>query len=161
MTRRAVLLFSILCCGALEAAAPPPKAPAAAEAFQPHYVSQRPKEAFLREGPGYAYKVLWVYRHKGYPFQVTASYDIWRRVKDADGIVGWMSAQMLSDSRTVLVTGKGRAELRAGNDLGTKIVGLADPGAILNLKSCSGEMCRVSADRVDGWMTKARLWGAD
>ena len=80
-------------------------------AFQPHYVSQRIGQASLREGPGYAYKILWVYRHKGYPFKEMARFDIWRRVTAADGTVGWLNGQLLSDARTVLVTGKDRAEI--------------------------------------------------
>ena len=93
------------------------------------YVSQRTDKAYLREGPTYAHKVLWVYRHRGYPFAVIAQFDIWRRVRTADGTVGWMSASMLSDQRTVLVTGKGRVKITADAD-GGKVVALADPGAI-------------------------------
>jgi len=61
----------------------------------PHYVSQRANQAYLREGPGYAYRVLWIYRHKGTPFRESANYDIWRRVTAPDGAVGWMSMEML------------------------------------------------------------------
>ncbi|HXS06585.1 MAG TPA: SH3 domain-containing protein [Rhizomicrobium sp.] len=129
--------------------------------YRPHYVSQRSNEAFLREGPGYAYKVLWVYKHKGYPFRENARFDVWRRVTAPDGAVGWMSAQMLSENRTVLVVGKNRVDIRKSQDTGSKIVGQADPGAILNLKSCDAEFCRVRADRVDGWVARSRLWGVD
>jgi SH3-like domain-containing protein len=129
--------------------------------FKPHYASQRGAEANLREGPGYAYKVLWNYRHKGYPFQVIASFDIWRRVRDPEGTVGWMSAQMLTDNRTVLVTGKGRVPLHDKADPASKVVGLADPGAILNFKSCEATACRVSAQGTDGWIARDRIWGAD
>ena len=53
----------------------------AASAAPPHYVSQRADLAYLREGPSYDHKILWVYRHRGYPFAVTASFDVWRRVR--------------------------------------------------------------------------------
>lgn len=129
--------------------------------FHPHYVSQRTSEAYLREGPGYAYRILWVYKHKGYPFKENAHFDVWRRVTAPDGAVGWMSAQMLSENRTVLVTGKTRAEIREHEAPDSKIVGLADPDAILNVKSCDTDSCRVRADRVDGWISRSRLWGVD
>ena len=129
--------------------------------FKPHYASQRGAEANLRDGPGYAYKVLWNYRHKGYPFQVIASFDVWRRVRDPEGTVGWMSAQMLTDNRTVLVTGKGRVPLHDKADPTSKVMGLADPGAILNFKTCQGAACRVSAPGMDGWIAKDRIWGTD
>jgi SH3-like domain-containing protein len=132
-----------------------------AQAPAPHYVSQRTNQAYLREGPGYAYRVLWVYRHKGTPFRESASYDIWRRVTTPDGAVGWMSMEMLSDARTVLVTGKGRAQIRKDAKPDAKVVGLADAGAVLKLKACVPDACRVTATDVDGWIPKARIWGTD
>ena len=152
MTRRAaIILLGVL--PLLIAAAPAP-AP-----FVPHYMSQRPAQAALREGPSYDHKVLWVYRHKSYPFRVIASFDIWRRVQAADGTLGWMSISMLSDSRTVLVTGQGRAQIRSSADATAKLVGLADPDAILGLKACVKDSCRVDAEGIDGWIAKARIWG--
>jgi SH3-like domain-containing protein len=134
-------------------------APAAFAADAPlHFVSQRVAEAYLREGPSYQHKILWVYRHRGYPFLVTASFDVWRRVQAVDGTVGWMSAAMLSDQRTVLVTGKGRVQIRE-SESGGKVVGLADPGAIADLKSCTASACHVRSEDIDGWLPRNRIWG--
>ena len=151
---RGVLLF-------LLAALIPVAALAADAPFQPHFVSQRVTQAALREGPGYAYRILWIYRHRGYPFRENARFDIWRRVTTADGTVGWINGQLLSDARTVLVTGKGRVEIRKNEDLSSRVVGLADPDAVLGLKSCGPEFCRVHAARVDGWISRSRIWGVD
>jgi SH3-like domain-containing protein len=122
------------------------------------FVSQRVSEAYLREGPSYQHKILWVYRHRGYPFLVTASFDVWRRVQAADGTVGWMSAAMLSDQRTVLVTGKGRVQIHQSAD-GGKLVGLADPGAVAGLRTCTPNACRIRGADIDGWIPRDRLWG--
>lgn len=122
------------------------------------YVSQRTDKAYLREGPSYAHRVLWQYRHRGYPFAVIAEFDIWRRLRAPDGTVGWMSHSMLSDQRTVLVTGKGRAKLYATPD-GGKLVALADPGAVAGLFACAPKACRVRGKDIDGWIAKDRIWG--
>ena len=124
------------------------------------YVSQRSDKAYLREGPTYAHKVLWIYRHRGYPFAVIAQFDVWRRVQAVDGTVGWMSAAMLSDQRTILVTGKGRAKITAAAD-GGKLVGLADPGAIAGLSACARDACRIRSEGIDGWIAKSRIWGVE
>jgi len=156
-TLTAALCFVMVWEGAAIAA----PAPAAdSQKFTNHFVSQRAAQADLREGPSYAHKVLWVYRHKGYPFRVTASFDVWRRVVDVDGTVGWMSAVMLSEQRTVLVTGKGRVPIRE-NPQGGKVVGLADPGAIAGLKSCTQSACHIRGGEVDGWISRDRIWGVD
>ena len=122
------------------------------------YVSQRPDKAYLREGPTFAHKVLWIYRHRGYPFAVIAQFDVWRRVVAPDGTIGWMAASMLTDRRTVLVTGRGRVKIAAEPD-GGKVVGLADPGAIADLKACTRDTCRIKGEAVDGWIAKDRIWG--
>ena len=122
------------------------------------YVSQRTDKAYLREGPSYAHRILWVYRHRGYPFAVLAEFDVWRRVQAADGAVGWMSASMLSDQRTVLVTGRGRAKIFADAN-GGKVVALADPGATAALQACAPSACRIRGEDIDGWIAKDRIWG--
>jgi len=122
------------------------------------YVSQRADKAYLREGPTYAHRVLWVYRHRGYPFAVLAEFDVWRRVRAADGAVGWMSASMLTDQRTVLVTGNGRAKISADAG-GGKVVALADPGAVAGLLACVPTACHVRGEDIDGWIPKDRIWG--
>jgi len=127
----------------------------------PHYVSQRASEAYLREGPGYAYRVLWVYRHKGMPFREIAGYDIWRRVTTPDGAVGWMSMELLSDDRTILVIGNGRADIRKDTQGQAKVVGQVEPGAVLQLKACAKDQCRVTSGDVDGWISKSRIWGVE
>ena len=138
--------------------------PVAVKAAEPlkifAYASQRGSEVSLRQGPGYQYPVRWVYRHRGTPFGLTAQFDNWRRVVAPDGAVGWMNVAMLSSARTIIVTGKGRAQIRADADLQSKVTGLADPGAVAGLKVCTMDACRIHTDQIDGWIAKDRIWGA-
>lgn len=122
------------------------------------YVSLRVSKANLRQGPSYSHRILWIYRHKGYPFAVINEFDSWRKLLTPDGSVGWMSSVMLSDRRTVLVTGKGRVPIhaKAGGD---KVIALADPGAVAELEACAPAECRISGGNIDGWISKARIWG--
>ena len=133
---------------------------ASASAAPIRYVSQRSDTAYLREGPSFQHKILWVYKRKGYPFQVVASYDVWRRVKAADGTVGWMSANMLTDQRSVLVTGRDRVGLWSDPEPRAKLVAYAMPGATANLEACAIRSCRISAPGLKGWIDKSRMWGA-
>jgi len=136
-------------------------APAAAAPVPPHYVSLRADRANMREGPSYRHRIIWVYKHKGYPFEVLGAYDVWRRVRAADGTIGWMSASMLTDQRTVLVTGQGRAPLYGDPKARAKIVAYAMPGAVARLDACVLRACKVSATGLKGWIAKDRIWGAD
>jgi SH3-like domain-containing protein len=133
----------------------------AAPAWATTWLSQAHDRASLREGPSYASRILWVYRHKGYPFALTASYDAWRRVRDADGIVGWMHVSMLSDQRTVLVTGKTDTPLRAGSAANARVIGKAQPGAVARLKTCTPTACEIAAGDLDAWIDRKKLFGVD
>ena len=62
-----------------------------------------------------------------------------------------MSANMLSDQRTVLITGKTRVPIHAAAD-GGKLVGMADPGAVAGLKGCAVDACHIPGQEIDGWM---------
>lgn len=151
MTRFSAILWIFALLPALQPAWPQPDRVL-------RYVSQRADKAYLREGPSYAHRVLWIYRHKGYPFAVLAEFDVWRRVRAADGAVGWISASMLSDQRTVLVTGNGRVKILAGPD-GGKVVALADSGATAALEACMPTACRIHGEGIDGWIARDRVWG--
>src|ERR1700760_1136613 len=85
----------------------------AVPAYAGHYASLRSDKVYLREGPTYQHRILFTYKRRDYPVLVLAAYENWRRVRDADGTVGWMSQTMLSDARTVLIVGKDKAELRS------------------------------------------------
>jgi SH3-like domain-containing protein len=123
------------------------------------YVSLRSDKAYLREGPSFKHRILWVYKHKGYPFQVIAEYDVWRRLRGPDGTIGWMSASMLTDQRTVLVTGRARVPLYADPEPRAKLVAWAMPGATARLEACVLRSCRISAPGLKGWIDKEKIWG--
>jgi SH3-like domain-containing protein len=149
MRRAAFLCFALLLPAmAADAAAAPAK-----------FVSQREANAYMREGPSYNHRVLWVYKHKGYPFEVIARYDVWRRVRAQDGTVGWMSATMLTDRRTVLVTGRQRAPLYSDPEPRAKLVAYAMPGATASVSACAIRSCLINAPGLKGWIDKDRVWG--
>ena len=125
----------------------------------PHYESLKRTQAYLREGPSYGHRILWVYRRAGYPFEVIASFDAWTRVRDADGTVGWMHDTMLSSQRTVLVIGKARAAIRGTAEPGARVIAWAEPGVVARLKACKPLSCEVAASGLDGWIDRDRIWG--
>lgn len=125
----------------------------------PLFESLRSDKAYLREGPTYEHKVMWLYRRKGFPVEVIQSYENWRRIRDADGTVGWMNAALLSPQRTVLVIGTARAEIHADALPSSKVLAFAEPGVVAKLKACKPRLCEVADGDVDGWIEKKNIWG--
>jgi SH3-like domain-containing protein len=136
-------------------------APAHSDARTSHFASLRADKAFLREGPTYAHRVLWIYHRKGYPVRVIAAFDVWRRIEDSDGTKGWMNASMLTDRRTVLVTAKEKVAVRSSADESSRSVAWVEPGVVAALKACEVSSCRIAVAGVDGWIDKKDIWGVE
>lgn len=133
----------------------------AVPAYAGHYASLRSNKVYLREGPTFQHRILFIYERKDYPVDVLASYETWRRVRDADGTVGWVSQTMLSDVRTVLITGKTRADIRDAPDAAASVIAKAEPGVVARLKACKPQFCEISASGLKGWIDRTRIWGVD
>jgi SH3-like domain-containing protein len=126
-----------------------------------HYASLRSDKVFLREGPTFQHRVLFIYKRKDYPVEVLSTYESWRRVRDADGTTGWMSQTMLSDARTVLVEGKSPVMLRTAPYAAAAVSAKAEPGVVGKLKACKPQFCEIIAGGVTGWIDRTRIWGVD
>lgn len=131
----------------------------AAAPAQPSYMSLAQNKVYLREGPSYQHRVLWVYQRKGLPVRVLQSYDIWRRIEAPDGTVGWISRVMLTDRRTVVVTSRRAAPIRDGAGAGAHVIAFAQHGVVAKLEACKAVACKVSADGTEGWIAKQNIWG--
>jgi SH3-like domain-containing protein len=153
LRRAALLCFLLVPTCALAASDTP--------AFEPHYASVRRAEANLREGPSYAHRILWIYKHRDYPVKIVSSFDAWRRVRDVDGTTGWMHHTQLSDRRSVVFIGFTRSALRNDDDPHSKIVAYAQPGVVAWLKACKPDVCEVEATGTDGWVDKRNIWGVE
>lgn len=124
----------------------------------PRFASLRAGKAFLRAGPGKEYPVTWVFTRPGVPVEVTYEWNVWRRVRDAEGVEGWMDRAMLSTERTIQVIGSTR-NLHARPDLSSPIVLRAEPGVAARITMCEGRWCRVEAGGRAGYMLREQGFG--
>lgn len=134
-------------------------ASAAEDAKTPYFLSLKNETTNMREGPSENNRIKWVYHRKGLPVEVIASYDVWRRVRDMDGEVGWIHTALLSRERTVVIHGKADAPVRVGADTKADVVAEAKPGAIGQVRHCGVFVCQVKFAGAEGWVDRNRLWG--
>jgi SH3-like domain-containing protein len=128
----------------------------------PRFATLRSDEANMRTGPGTRYPIEWVYRHKGLPVEIVAEYDIWRRVRDPDGVEGWFHKTELTGKRSATVTGAAGTvrELRDSRDDQSAILAHLQPGAEGQLISCQADWCKLKFDGIKGYLHKSDFWGA-
>ena len=124
----------------------------------PRFVSLRDDVVNLRVGPGMDYPIKWVYVRRGLPVEITAEYDIWRRIREFDGTMGWVHGGLLSGQRTVLVAGDVRT-LYDEPDTTSRAVLRAEPRVLGLLQSCAGAWCRVEISETKAYIERTHIWG--
>ena len=129
----------------------------------PRFVSLKSSHARMRVGPSTDYAAKWVYTHRGMPFEITEEYGNWRRVRDFEGVTGWMHGALLSGDRTAIV-GPWLDEpvpLRRSPSSGGEVVARLAPKVMMHVAACNGTWCEVSLPRsdLDGYADQASLWG--
>lgn len=154
--RRQIALAMVVVLGALA-----PAAIAQKERKTPYWASISASEALMRTGPAKTYPGTWLYRRADLPIKVLQVRPSWRKVQDPDGATGWMLVNLLSDTRTGLVTGNEPRPMRDAPDSGAKVRYLAQPGVVGRLQTCSNNWCEFDVRGRRGFISTDHIWGVD
>ena len=123
----------------------------------PRFVSLKSNEVNVRVGPGVDYPIKQVYMRAHLPMEVIAEFGNWRKVRDVEGMEGWVLHSLLSGKRYAIINAEApllnmyegsRAVLRLGEGLQVLI------------EECRKIQCLVEIDDEKGWVAKGNLWGA-
>lgn len=128
----------------------------------PRYASLKVDRVNLREGPSKDHAIKWVYERAGLPVEITAEFEIWRRVRDSEGVEGWVLHSLLSGRRTALVAPKEKGQNSPIYARASETAALAatlQAGVIVNIRNCDGAWCMVDGDRFKGYIQQDKLWG--
>ena len=129
----------------------------------PRFVSLKTEKVNVRKGPSSDHAVAWVYQAKGLPLEITAEFETWRRVRDAEGAEGWILQNMLTGKRTALIAPSRKGSfvnLMSGPSVESGAVAKLASGVISDIKSCDGTWCRIVANGYDGYVDQNLIWGA-
>ncbi len=124
----------------------------------PRFVTLKSNRVNMRAGPGKEYPIQWEYQRKGLPVKVIGEFDVWRKVADHDGTIGWMHVRTLSVKRMVLVTDT-TVKIHRRADKESRIVAVAEQGVIAELETCRRGWCKINTDQVSGWLYRRAIWG--
>ncbi|NIZ08184.1 aspartyl-trna synthetase [Pseudooceanicola sp. HF7] len=124
----------------------------------PRFVSMKSSRANVRRGPSKTHRIDWEFLRKGLPVEIIAEYGHWRRIRDHDGMGGWVHYALISGHRTVLVE-KNLLELRFRPGANSRVTAKLEAGVIADLEECEADWCQVSVAGYSGWAPKTALWG--
>ena len=128
----------------------------------PRFASLKTDRVNLREGPSKDHATKWVYQRAGLPVEITAEFEIWRKVRDSEGVEGWVLHSLLSGRRTALVTPSKtgeNAKLFARASASADLAATLQSGVIVNIRNCDGAWCLVDGDGFRGYIEQEKLWG--
>ena len=124
----------------------------------PRFISLRSDEVNVRSGPGLTYPIKWVFVKKGFPLEVIAEYEDWRKVRDIQNDEGWVHKVMLSGKRTAYIKANNRNIFGEAN-FDSKINAIIDKGVIVDVESCDSKFCEVEVQGINGYIDIDSLWG--
>ncbi len=126
----------------------------------PRFVSLRAAQVNLRAGPGERYPIEWVYQRRDLPVEIEREFDIWRLIRDEDGVRGWVQEVMVMGRRSFVVTGADRT-LRHDPDDTSRAVAILKVGVVGHIRACAAkaDWCQVEADSFRGWLRRDEFWG--
>jgi SH3-like domain-containing protein len=128
----------------------------------PRFVSIKTDRVNVRGGPDKDHDVAWIYTRVGWPVEITAEFENWRRIRDSDGTEGWVYHSLLSGRRTGMVTLRGKDDLfpvRAKPKSDSDVTAQLQSGVLGTVKRCASGWCRFMGDGFDGWIPQEKLWG--
>jgi SH3-like domain-containing protein len=128
----------------------------------PRFVSIKTDRVNVRGGPDKDHDVAWIYTRVGWPVEITAEFENWRRIRDSDGSEGWVYHSLLSGKRMAAVQLKLKTDLAPlyeKPDPKSGVMAKLQVGVLGLVKRCSGAWCQISGDGFDGWIEQNELWG--
>jgi SH3-like domain-containing protein len=128
--------------------------------YPSHFASLRVSEVNLRSGPGTKYAIQYVYHHQGLPVEIIGQYDVWRKIRDWQGSVGWVQMRMITPARTVIIKGDTRTIYRDPARDSPALAKL-EPGVVAKLLECSNAWCKIETEKqgIKGWLLRSEVWG--
>jgi SH3-like domain-containing protein len=124
----------------------------------PRFVSLDADKVNIRTGPGVRYPIAWVFVRRDMPVEVTAEFELWRKLRDIDGAEGWAHKSLLSGRRWAIVTGEVRALHRDPDETSPPVL-FAEPGVQGRLVACGRARCKLVIQGLGGWLKRAHIWG--
>ncbi len=148
---------------------PAPEAKPAAPAEQPkgssglplpRFAALRADEVNMRSGPGIRYPIEWVYKRRDLPVEIEREFEVWRLVRDPEGVKGWVHQATLTGRRSFVVTGTDQVMRRSADDTAAAVATLK-PGVIGRLRGCQAgaAWCQVQVGDYRGWLKRDQFWG--
>ncbi len=126
----------------------------------PRMASLKKSLTYVRTGPGKEFPIKSEINQKGYPVEIIAEFNNWRKVKTRSNLSGWIHTQLLSSFKTGLIVSNTllkKRPLDSSKDLAKLL-----PDLLINVKKCKINWCYIEVIKNKnffGWVKIKNIWG--
>ena len=125
-----------------------------------YFASLRSAETNVRAGPGQHYPIKFTFKARGVPVRVISEYDNWNEIEDYEGQTGWVSQNLLTKKRSLLiVTNKPAIDMHAKNNEKSRVLYHLENHVTGEFLKCAGEWCAIKVKDKKGWVKKVEVYG--
>jgi SH3-like domain-containing protein len=128
----------------------------------PRFVSLKADRVNVRGGPDKDHDVSFIFTRVGWPVEITAEFENWRRIRDSDGSEGWVYHSLLSSTRMASIQMKEKTDLALLHEdpnASSPVLAKLEVGVLATVKTCTGTWCHLVGKNFDGWVDQDDLWG--
>jgi SH3-like domain-containing protein len=127
-----------------------------------YFASLRADEVNVRAGPSTNYDIKFIYHHKSMPVKVIATYDQWNEIQDFELQTGWVSKNLLTKKRTIMINSKlPNISMHKDDNDKSKIIFYLQDKVIGKYQKCTSQWCEITINGKNGWVKKEHIYGAD
>lgn len=127
-----------------------------------YYAALRSAETNVRAGPGQQYPIKFTFKARGVPVRVVSEYDNWNEIEDYEGQTGWVSQNLLTKKRTLMVlTNKEFINMHSKNNEKSRVLFHLENYVVGEYIKCIDEWCGVEVNDKKGWVKKSEVYGEE
>ena len=125
--------------------------------IEPKYASLKKDKVYLRWNASFNAPIRYIYQKKNLPILIIDKFDVWRKVRDIDGIEGWIHISMISNKKSFINTKE--QNLLKYKDNPKIINAIIKKNVVGRIINCEEKFCKVKVKPYKGWIEKKYLWG--
>lgn len=125
-----------------------------------YFSSLRSAETNVRAGPGQNYPIKFTFKAKAVPVRVINEYDNWCEIEDYEGQSGWVSQNLLTKKRMLLVrTSKPFIDMHSKNNEKSRVIFHLENNVTGEYLKCVDNWCAIKVNDKKGWVKKGEVFG--
>ena len=121
------------------------------------FVSLKKNKVNVRYGPSLDSDIKYVYKKVNLPLKQIDKKENFRRIIDLKNNSGWIHISQLKKSNSVIAT-KNKVLFKKPTSF-AKPIAQIEKGRLLIVERCEQNWCRISSEKLKGWIKKVDIWG--